>query len=264
MGESAKEVEPQKRNARVNSLTRVVQILDYLVQEQEPQSPFAISKATKAPVSTIYSTIDEMEKHGLLRRKKDGTVWIGEHLYYYGVAYSAKLDFFEEAKKEILALRDLVREDVQICGRDNTSLVVMDMVAASQQFRFATNTGTRLPLNWTASGLLLVGHMPDEERLRILTECVRESPTGKAETDPDVLSKAARDCYQNRLAIQGGLADDMVCCIASPISNDDGECLATISVVLPDAKAKKNPDYYAEHVKQAALNIERRMGWQNP
>ena len=253
---------PAKRSNRVNSLTRVVQILDFLVKKQAPISPYAVAKATNAPVSTIYSTIDEMERHGLLQRGKDGTIWIGAHLYYYGLAYSSQLDFLQEAKMAMVSLRDEVDETVQISGRDNTSLVVMDMAEANTQFQMASNVGTRLPLNWTASGLLLVGHLPHMERLKILKECALKSPTGKAETNPEVLSQAASKSFKARLAVQAGQADYMVCCIASPICNENNECLATISIVLPDSRAENNKEYYVQAVRRAAMKIESRMGWQ--
>ena len=158
-------------------------------------------------------------------------------------------------------LRDSVEETVQICVRDQIWLVVQQMSKGPGQFRVASDIGSRFPLNWTASGLLLIGHLSDAEREALLSECAVHSPTGRAETDPLKLAKDAREDYDNRLAVQVGWADELVSCIASPICDEKGACVATISVVLANSKVVKNRDFYIEHVQQASKNLERRMGW---
>ncbi|MCR9135113.1 MAG: IclR family transcriptional regulator [Alphaproteobacteria bacterium] len=239
----------------------MTQILDHLLESGEPLSPYAIAKGTGAPVSTVYVTIDEMVNARLLSRNADGSIWIGDRLYYYGLAYSSKLQLFEEAKREMTELRDEVKETVQICARDRTSLVVQQMATGPGQFRVASDIGSRLPLNWTASGLLLIGHLPMDERIALMKDSAVESPTGRAETDPTRLAEIAGKVYQDRLAIQDGQADELVCCIASPVCNEEGECLVTISVVLANSKVEKNADYYIAAVTRASQRLERRMGW---
>ena len=85
-------VEPA-RKSRVSSLNRIGQILDFLTKSNEPLSPHAIAKGTRAPVSTIYVTIEEMVNARFLSRNPDGTVWVGDRLYFYGLAYSSKYGF---------------------------------------------------------------------------------------------------------------------------------------------------------------------------
>jgi DNA-binding IclR family transcriptional regulator len=49
------------------------------------------------------------------------------------------------------------RETVQICGRDDDHMVVLAM---EDHFQATSSVGTRSPLNRTASGGMLVGHLP--------------------------------------------------------------------------------------------------------
>ena len=256
-------VEPA-RKSRVSSLNRIGQILDFLTKSNEPLSPHAIAKGTRAPVSTIYVTIEEMVNARFLSRNPDGTVWVGDRLYFYGLAYSSKLELFEEARREMFALRDTVKETVQICVRDETWLVVQQMAKGPGQFRVASDIGSRLPLNWTASGLLLVGYLPEVESVKLLSECAVQSPTGRAETDPLKLAQGARKDFDNRLSLQIGRADELISCVASPICNENGACVATISIVLANSKVKKSREFYTEQVMRASESLEKRMGWRNP
>jgi DNA-binding IclR family transcriptional regulator len=251
---------PAKRK-RISSIDRILQVFDHLRQNNEPASAYAISKATGAPVSTIYATIDELVQRNLLVRRTDNTVWLGPRLYYYGLSYARSIDFREEARREMDALCRDVGETVQVCGRDGDNIVVLEMAKASGHFRVSTDVGVALPLNWSASGLLLVGYLPEEERREIFARSARPSPTGLAETDPDRLAAQAAAAFEARLAIQKSMAEHFVCCVAAPLRDPSGACVATISIVLSQSKLEQEPQVLAAAVQAAAARIEQRLGW---
>jgi len=260
MADAAVHAQDNKR-VRVSSIDRVLQVLDHLRGLNKPASAYAISKATGAPISTIYATIDELVQRNLLVRRQDNTVWLGPRLYYYGLSYARSIDFHDEARREMDTLCREVGETVQICGRDGDDVVVLQMAKAPGHFRVTTDIGMVMPLNWTASGLLLVGQLDEAERLAIFARCCKPSPTGLAETDPDRLSAQSADAHRAGLAIQRSKADHFVCCVAAPLRNPSGECVATISIVLSESKLDQTPDRFVEAVKAAAVRIEQRLGW---
>ena len=51
--------------------------------------------------------------------------------------------------------------------------------------------------------------------------------------------------------------------IASPICDTNGECVATISIVLPEQKVLADENHYTEQVRVSAERIEKLMGWRN-
>ena len=65
------------------------------------------------------------------------------------------------------------------------------------------------------------------------------------------------------MSIQAGESDYAVACIASPICDRDGQCVATISIVLPEQKVVSDENHYTEHVRASAQRIEKLMGWRN-
>ncbi|WP_132552988.1 IclR family transcriptional regulator [Rhizobium azibense] len=251
------------RRSRVSGIDRALQVIDHLYETGSPTGVYAIAKAVKAPLSTVYVIVDDLVEKNMLTRNGDGTIWLGSRLYHYGLAYARSLDFMSVATREMHDLCRQAGETVQVCGRDGDYMLVLAMADGPSHFQVASRVGTRVPLNWTASGRLLVGHLPEEERIELFKRCAKSSPTGRAEIDPGVLSASAGAAFQSRLSIQAGESDYAVACIASPICDREGQCVATISIVLPEQKAFSDENHYTAQVRTSAERIEKIMGWRN-
>ena len=251
------------RRSRVSGIDRALQVLDYLYETGSPAGVYAIAKAIGAPLSTVYVIIDDLVEKNLLSRNSDSTVWLGARLYHYGLAYARSLDFLNVANHEMHNLSRVSGETVQVCGRDGDHMMVLAMADGPGHFQVTSRVGTRVPLNWTASGRLLVGHLPENERLDLFEHCAKSSPTGRAVIDPAILSESARQALQERISIQAGESDYAVACVASPICDDKGICVATISIVLPEQKITDNPERYTAEVQASAERIETVMGWRS-
>jgi DNA-binding IclR family transcriptional regulator len=259
--ENGRQKAPQGRRSRVSGMDRALQILDHLYETGQPAGGYAIAKAIGAPLSTTYVIIDELVERDMVVRRPDNTIWLGPRLYHYGLVYARQLDFLSEAQHVMHELCREVEETVQICGRDDDHMVVLAMAEASSHFRVFSEVGTRVPLNWTASGRLLLGHMPEDERIALFRRSAKASPTARAETDAKTLSDIAERAYRDRVSIQMSETDFMVSCVASPIRDANGTCVATISIVMPEAKVAANPEFYANAVRQASARIEHNLGW---
>lgn len=253
----------RKRASRVSALDRMLQILDHLQESGQPATSYELAKAVGAPLSTVYVIVDDMVEKRLLDRTASGTVWLGPRLYHYGLSYARNLDFLTVATHEMNELSHTVGETVQVCGRDGDHMVVLAMAEGVGHFQVTSRVGTRVPLNWTASGRLLVGHLPPAERLAIFRRSATPSPTGRAETDPQVLASTSPRALETCLSIQQGESDYSVACIAAPIRDRDGACIATISIVVPEFKVDQSDPDLIGSVKAAALRIEDRLGRRN-
>ena len=260
--EDANDVKGSRRS-RVSGIDRALQVIDHLYETGAPAGAYAIAKAIKAPLSTVYVIIDDLVEKNMLARNLDGTIWLGARLYHYGLAYARSLDFMSVATHEMHDLCRQAGETVQVCGRDGDYMLVLAMADGPSHFQVASRVGTRVPLNWTASGRLLVGHLPEAERIELFKRCARTSPTGRAEVDALSLADSAGKAFRERLSIQVAESDYAVACIASPICDRDGQCIATISIVLPEQKVFSDENHYTEQVRASAERIEKLMGWRN-
>lgn len=245
---------------RQTGLDRTLQVLDALTEHQQPMSAYQIATTIGAPTSTIYRTVNEMLSRDLLSVAGEKDVWLGPRLMRYGLLYRTKLDFFAEARKEMEQLRHRTGETVQICGRDEGMMVVLAMSEGEGHFRVTSNVGTRVPLNWTASGKLLLGHLSESEAEALFGTYARPSETGRAETDPEILANQAREDFAAGLSIQKSDSEYSVVCIASPIRDRNGVCRATISIVLSEKQVDEKGTKLKAAVREAAAAIESRIG----
>ncbi|MDT1062345.1 IclR family transcriptional regulator [Paracoccus sp. CPCC 101403] len=249
-----------ERRSRTSGIDRALQILDILAERHTPMTAYELAKVAGAPPSTIYKLIDELEERAALSRSGDGRVWLGPRLMRYGLAYRARMSAFGEAERAMFALNEKVGEMVQICARDEGMMQVVAMAEGTGPFRVTSDVGTRVPLNWTASGRLLIGHLPDDARLAVFRDYARPSNTGLAETDPAKLAQTSREDFLNGLSVQIDTSEDQVACIAAPIRGLDGTCELTLSVVMPKHRVPDKFDHVARAVREAARSVERALG----
>lgn len=263
MSLTSEEFFPKKRQ-RTSGIDRALQIMDLLQQRQQAQTCYEIAHQVGAPLSTVYSIVDDLVSKSLLERDSSGQIWFGPRLYYYGLTYSRHLDTLTIATQEMDILNQQCGEIVQICGRDGDTMVVLAMAEGRDHFHVASRVGTRIPLNWSASGRLLAGHLPMTERETLFAASAEPSPTGRAETDPVILARSAGEALAQRLSIQAGESDFSVACIAAPVCDTQGVCRVTVSIVVPASKVdQKDPDL-RELVKACAEKVETRLGWKSP
>jgi DNA-binding IclR family transcriptional regulator len=109
---------------------------------------------------------------------------------------------------------------------------VVHMRAGTRPFRISSDIGTQVPLPWTASGRLLLSHLPAEDIRRIVRPDDLVLPGGKAiEIDEFIaaVAEAGRDGY----CITSGLVDAYTHCIAAPVLDQTGHAAATLCFVVP-------------------------------
>jgi DNA-binding IclR family transcriptional regulator len=249
--------------SRRSWLDRALSVLDRLTETATPLSAYALAKETNAPLSTIYGVIEDLVAADLLARNPDGTVWLGSRLYRYGLAYAHSVDLLSVATQEMIALCRDVGESVQVCGRDGDNMVVLAMAEGPGHFRISSRVGTRVSLNWTASGRLLLGHASHAKLKTTFAQLAKPSPSGLAETDPGRLATAAREALARGYAIQAAESDQLFACVAAPIRTSTGDCQATLSIVLPSQKLeiKGARERYVQAVRHAAQRVEAALGY---
>ncbi|MFD2265224.1 IclR family transcriptional regulator [Lacibacterium aquatile] len=254
----------EAKRSRVSGIDRAFQVLDFLTEKGEASTAYDIAKAVGAPTSTIYEIIDTLCAKGILQRRGDrGQVFLGAKLHFYGLGYVKDTN---QAAVFQRAMEDLARdtgETVQICGRDDDKMVVLMMEEGSGHFHVSSRVGSRVPWNWTASGRLLVAGLPDAQRADLCARAV-PSPTGRAEIDPAKLADSCKSAWEQGLSVQVSESDYAVACIAAPIRNDQGECVATISLVVPDSRASDPAHDFTNKARVAAKQIEVALGWRRP
>ena len=146
------------------------------------------------------------------------------------------------------------------CSSSDMLLVVMKE-EGNRPVRIISRVGTRVPVNWAAGGRLIVGHYPEAELRRLLQATVRPSPTGKASTDVDLLLSQVQKCRQQGYSIEIGETNEHAGCVAAPVSDASGRCIAALSIAAPEQRLRPaNRKRLVTAVRGAARRMSLRLG----
>ncbi len=218
---------------RARGIDRVIEILDYLHDRRTPVRIGELARATRTPRSTIYEIVNRLvEARWLELRDGEGTVFFGPAMHYYGSNYLDSVDLIRTARLEVTRLAEQVGETAQLCSLDGNKYIVMLNEPGRRMFRISSDIGVKVPIPWTASGRLLVDHLkPDEVREFVPPDDFR-LPDGRTIPVDGFLAEVAA-AREAGFARTSALVDRFTTCLAAPIRDASGRCLATICFVVP-------------------------------
>ncbi|WP_414449504.1 IclR family transcriptional regulator [Burkholderia sp. 22PA0099] len=160
----------------VPAIARVHDILDALKATRRPTSAKDLLTLTGMPRSTLYLTLDALERRQWLVKSGDGYA-IGVALFEIGSTYllaDFTLDAFRREAAWFVAKHN---EAVQMAVLDRAEVVYLAREDPSRAVRLVSDIGSRLPAHCSALGKALLASLSDETaqmivppRLRALTE----------------------------------------------------------------------------------------------
>ncbi len=72
-----------------------------------------------------------------------------------------------------------------------------------------------------------------------------------------------REAWEQGYCMEIAESDFAVACIAAPVKNFKGECMATISLVVPETTARDRGELLSRLAMASARNLEKQLGWQS-
>lgn len=244
------------------SIRRAIDIMELLLATGEPLSVVEIIARLKIPKSTAYEIVRILLANGYLERSgKDAGLFIGRKLFELGMAYRARVDLLRDGAHIVEELRDATGETVQLSVLENDFMVVLLKEEGSQSIRIISRIGSRVPVNWAASGRLLVSDLPDAELRDLLKRSRRQSPSGQATLSIPALVQQVRKFRRQGWAIEINEANAHAGCVAAPVIDATGRCVAAVSVVAPEQRlARPNRQRLIDLVRGAADRLSKRLG----
>lgn len=244
------------------SVRRALKIFELMLQRGEPLPVGEILTALKIPKSTAYDLVRTLSETGYVEPMgKEGRIFLGRRLFELGMAYRAQIDLLKEGSQVVEDLRDATGETVQLSALENGMMVVLLKEEGSRPIRIISRVGSRVPVNWAAAGRLLVSDLDDASLKELLRTRLKESPTGKAPIDLDKFVQQVRKMRRQGYATELNETNEHAGCIAAPVIDASGRCVAAISVVAPEQRlGKPNRDKLIAAVQAAAAQLSSRLG----
>lgn len=253
--EKSAEKTAEKGTGRARGIDRVIALMEHLHRLRTPTRIADIARDTGTPRSTVYELVNTLvEARWLELRDNDGAVYFGPAMHYYGSDYLDSVDLIRKARIEVAHLAETVGETAQFCTLEGDKYLVVLNEPGRRMFRISSEIGIKVPIPWTASGRLLVDHLgPEEIRAFIPPEDFtlpdgRTIETGQFLTD---IARARADGYVRTTA----LVDRFTTCLAAPVRDAAGRCIATICFVVPVDTGEEEQEQMIATLKASAEKL---------
>lgn len=246
---------------RTRGLDRAFEILEFLRVRRQPMRPNEIAGAIEAPRSSVYELVNLLLRHGMLEyRGGDGRVFLGRKVYFLGMAYAEQIDLMREGETMLTRLAEETHETAQLCLLEGNKYTVAMMREGFRPFRISSTVGELVPIPWTASGRLLLSHLSDDEIFEFIPPEDFTLPDGELLDHGQFISEV-RQAADDRCFTFDSIVDHFTHCLAVPVCQADGTCIATLCLVTPKEDGQSNRQKYLASLTEAAEELSERLGY---
>lgn len=189
-------------------------------------------KALRLPRASGYQILAVLVREGFLTvQQQSGRYLLGRQCYLLGLGYRGDAALIREAKEVLQQLRNETGETAQLSILDRSMNLLLLREEGHGRLAFILPVGSKAPVNWSASGCLLIADWPDEE-IRKSFPHLEASPTRLAPTTTAALLQEVHRYRKQGFAVKIGHIHDKVANIAAPVVDRSGKCVAAITLVV--------------------------------
>ncbi|MEX3784666.1 IclR family transcriptional regulator [Paraburkholderia sp. BR14374] len=214
-------------SSRARGVDRVIAIFRQLHVAQRPLTMRELIEATGAPRSSIYELVAILTEVGWLETAADGSVFFGREMHYYGSDYATHNDLISRAHQSILGLVRKYDETTQLCMLEGNKYTVVLSEHSARPFNISSDIGVRVPIPWTATGRLLLGHLSADE-IRALIPAEDFILDNGASIEFDAFLKDVQAAKERGYCCTEGLSNAFRLCMAAPIRDRAGLPIAAL------------------------------------
>ena len=246
---------------KVQSLDRALEILRLLGTEPEMRVT-DLARRLEVHKSTVFRLLATLQQHGLVEQNPSTERYrLGYGLVRLAGSVVAELDLARASRPVLEELAARSGETVNLAILQGDQVVNIDQIAAPNLVVNVNWVGKQTPLHATSNGKVLLAHLPDDERGRLLSRSLPRL-TSRTITDARTLEKQLRRAREDGYAFTLEELELGLNAVAAPVHGADGRVMAAVSVAGPSYRV--TPQRLAdlgEMTREAASAISRRLGY---
>jgi DNA-binding IclR family transcriptional regulator len=245
----------------IRSVEKVIDILEVLARESRGLALGDLAKRLDLNASTAHHLLATLKGRGLVAQdERTKTYRIGYRLVSLVTNFLSGTDLYPAGIGPVEILRDLSGETsyLTVFQGNETSTIITLTGARPVQARRLHRQG-QSNLHSTATGKLMLAHLPSEEAAALLAgrELVSFTPT--TITQLAEMKAELEDIRQRGYALDREEDYVGVECVAFPVYDAAGSCVAGVSVSYPAGPSERTEELI-RLVAQAADQISANLG----
>jgi DNA-binding IclR family transcriptional regulator len=226
-------------NAATSPGLRLFDLLELLVREGRPLTLAEAVAASGWPKPTVHRLLAQLEAGELLAREPDGRRYaVAPRLLRLS---EAALAGSTQQGVRHAVLRQLVADVGESCNLTALSgaeVVYLDRIESAFPLQFNLRPGTRVPIHCSASGKLLLAHLPAAQRRALLDGLPLARHTATTLTSETALDAEFRRIRKEGYSVDAEEFVEGLVCVAVPVpaSQPGGIPRAAVALQAPAAR----------------------------
>jgi len=245
----------------VRSVDKALEIIN-LFSEESYLGLNEIAKKMNSPKSTTHGLISSLKKYGYIEKNAESNKYcLGIKFLEMAQFVKKRLDLRRIAFPIMQKLMEEYGEAVHLSVLDRQNVVYIERIESCYFLKFGTPIGSTLPANCTATGKIMLAHLPEEAIDKIYGDGPLPSLTPHSISNLMALKKHLKDIFQLGYAVDNEECELGLRGVAAPIRNYNGKVIAAISMggSVVRVTLEKIPEL-AMAVKEAAVFISKKLG----
>lgn len=228
---------PLASRVRIGSVAKAVMIIETIHKARRSMSIKELSDELAMPKPTLHHLMATLVEAGFLSQDSVTRAYnIGLHLVEIGQAYLEQLDLRKIARPFLERLSIEVQETVHLLILDQSEVVYIEKVEDLNQegtLRCSSFIGRRVSAYSTAAGKTLLAFLPTADLQSYLKGRILHPKTEHTITSADLLLEELRKIREERYAIDRQENEVGLQCVAVPVFDRGGRCIAALSISGP-------------------------------
>src|SRR5256714_14540210 len=213
---------------KVQSLDRALEILKLLGSEPEMRVT-GLARRLEVHKPPGFRLLSPLQEHGLVEHNQSTEKYrLGYGLVRLAGSVVSELDLARVARPVLEQLAIRTGETVNLAILQGSQVVNIDQIAAPNLVVNVNWVGKQTPLHATSNGKVLLAHLPDEQRRRLLGSSLPRL-TPRTITDARILEKQLRRVVDDGYAFTHEAPELGPNAVAAPGFAADSRVLAAVS-----------------------------------
>lgn len=244
----------------VPALEKGLDLLEALATHPEPRSQAELARALGRSPSEIFRMLQCLERRGyILKEVASGRYRLTLRLYELAHTHTPVDQLLRAAEGPLRDLARRVGESAHLSVLSDGKLLVLSQVESQNRTRVSVEVGARFPAVLTASGRVLLAHLPEEQTREFLSrdaDWARLRPGLRERFLADLLRIRREGVYQGKSDLTHGIRD-----VAALVGNPRVGVAAAVCVPALVVIGRPKPALeLRQAVKDCAAEITRGLG----
>lgn len=248
----------------VQSLDRALDVLEVLAAGNDDVGLSQITERTGLPLGTVHRLLSSLVARGYAAQDRETRLYgPGPRLLEVAAkaAASRRFDLSRIARPCLRSLTEATDETSNLLVLQGDEGVYSEQIASPRLVRMFTEVGQRVPLYCTGGGKAILSGFPDDQLEAYLARTTLQAFTPKTLATPERLRQELLSAHEQGYALDDEEREIGVCCIAAPIFDRFGRCVAALSISGPTTRmSRERALSLGPLVRQAADTCSAQLG----